>query len=645
MARTEHNTPLVFNKGIYNAIAQQHAPAEAAVSSVGFRTTVRGIETIYGRDLWGNDTDVDGRIPEQWIFNINPQTNTPSREEDFLHVRRNDTKLQFILDGTWTNISDGSTTDLLGSSDWVYANIHQSLSGVFVYIMTPDKIYRMDPYSPDGDVVDIYDEAKNYRGDFLIDRSRAILWNRDADKTGLYFSHIDFQNNYTAVSAEACGTGNISRTLTALASNPERICFALVVTTPDGAFTDNRKGGFTDFNGDTVDSENYNANGYRGSINYSTGELVLEKQSTPFGSCTVDYQWQDVTDKGVMDFATLSTPRINGEYSLERQDEDASPILNVIPYQGVYFSFRERGIYGALVPKDDSSGIINRLINRTAVIPNKYCVVATTAGIIYLDTQDSNNVVLTTLRTSIEVENVDDLAQVTIEKIAPQFDWSQYNYDYARMIVFGGRIYIACRTKQQELNNGRNNIVIVYDVELGSVDVDIMPVESWVLRGSDLYVGDTISPNVFKAYSTFDDDEQEIERDWKGVADDMETKGIKRIRRGLISGRITSGVELNIYMAFDKNDSWSLIKTIKGSDYDTLTDGGIGSDVVGDTDIGGGSIINQSVGSYYEVDLAQISTPRFTYRALRFVVTGYGYCSVEEYTDTDVRFRDYRLQS
>jgi hypothetical protein len=637
MARSKPVTLPPFNNGVYNAIGYNTAPPTSAKSNDGWITTQGWIETALGRTLWGDRSTDDGEVSFSWVFDVSPQLRTPSRTEDKLHMRVAGTKLQVLVDETWTSLSDGASTDLITSGAYVSANYFASVSGKFVYVMTEEKIFRIDPFNPEGDVTNLFLQGTTFSGKFFFDRGRTVLWGREKDKNAVYLSHIDFNNNYTAVSSEACGTGNISRTLTALSSNPERIAFGVVVTTPDGAFTDNRFGGFTDFNGDTVDSENFNANGYKGYINYSTGELVLTKQSTPFGSCTVSYSWQNPRDKAILDFATTSTPRVNGEYDFVRQDKNGTEILAVIPHQGVYYSFKDRGAYMLQIPPDDSTGITNLPINNNITIANGQCVVSTDKGIIYIDVENKNNPFLG------QFNPVNENTIVTPEKIAPQFDFSLYRYSQARMTYFGGRVYIACQTKIAESQGIGNDVVLIYDVFLQSVDVITLPVASWAVSRDTLYVGDTLTHNSFIAFNAFDDDGTDVTQSYECVYDNLGYDGQKRIRRVRLKGRITKYKQINVYMAYDHKDSYELIGTIDGSDYDSSVDDGIGSDEIGSSDIGGETIITEQIGGYYVKDIAQISTPRFETRSLKFEATGYGYASVEVFIDYDVRVRDYRL--
>lgn len=187
----------LFTKGVHNLLPDEDIPKEAATDEVNWYTQDGRIKLVPGRSLVGNE-GVAGKITGE-IFGYKVDGSK-------VHWRKEGTKIQYNNNGTWTDVVTGLTS----TADYSFAN-YSSLAGTFTYAFGYDGIYKMHNACP-GSYLSLYHSARNFKGKAIIDKGRAILWDRAEDKTGLYGSYIDTQkavasslNVYTQVTSEVLG--------------------------------------------------------------------------------------------------------------------------------------------------------------------------------------------------------------------------------------------------------------------------------------------------------------------------------------------------------------------------------------------------------------------------------------------------------
>lgn len=310
---------------------------------------------------------------------------------------------------------------------------YTSLAGRFIYVFgSKSNIYKIDPYAINTStyafVTRVYDNTKNFLGNFFFDKSRTILWGRELDQTGLYLSKIDPQGaNYTTVTAESLTiTGSkVNTRLAASIANEKRHVFGLVLTTPVGTFRDDRKGGFvnttTGVSIPRFDNSLTAANPIGASIIYNTGQILISFNPAQTGTCTVTYQWENPTVGGIWDF-TFSVPRLAGEGEIIRQDAGGDPILSVLPYRGVYYSIKNSTSYQmTLANTGDVES--NTIFARNLGIESRNAVVATYTGIVYIDTSDRRFPRLKILK------NLEYGGVIEPVELAAHFRFADYNYE------------------------------------------------------------------------------------------------------------------------------------------------------------------------------------------------------------------------
>jgi hypothetical protein len=638
MAR-EYKT--IYNRGINDVVSEENAPQGSAIESRNWVTKDDRVETTLGKIRKGTTEDVAGSVEQVFTYDFDYSSLRPDTyTNDYVQIKRVGTELQFYTDNgtteTWTTIGDqSSNTDLFSTDEEVFFDVYSSLAGTYIFACgTENGPYRISPYADpavSADIaVDMYNETKNYRGKFFFDKSRTILSGRTIDKSGSYLSKIDPQSsNYTTVTGESLGSGNINDTLAQ--ATGVRIIFSVVVDTgADGIFKGRPDGTFVDPNGDKVYPDDYNANGFKGYINYTTGTIVLEKESTPFGSCTVDYQYTDFTNGGVLDF-TFSAPRVASEGDIIRHDEAGTSILTIIPYQGSYIVLKERGGYILSLSADDSTAT-NNVFSRSIGI-KKDMAVATDIGILYMDFV--NKPFLSVIKI------LDDTKIISQQRLSVEFDFEKFNYDDGKMYVFNNRVYIACKNT----GSTSNDSIIVYDYRLGTVDVLSYRASSISAVRGKLFVGDSVTKNVYLIQNGFDDDGFNIENYWNGKQDTMGISNLKRLRHLRVKGRITPDASIKVLLGFD-NSGYQHIGTINGDGtyVDKTGSYSYGSEVYGDSIYGGDSDETSQLGNTFYVDL-KLNTPKFRTRSIRFEREGIGYACIHHTEDYDIRIYKGRMPS
>lgn len=504
-------------------------------------------------------------------------------------------------------------TGLTASKD-VSAADHTSLAGNFVYFGGQDGLWKVCVSSPQ-DSTDMYLEANNFKGKILIDRSRMLLWDREADRTGLYGSKIDPQdgNVYTTVSAEAIGSSG-STTYTGVlafkAGGDRRTCFGIVFTDGTETFTDDYSGNLT---GDL---------GGSGKINYMSGVYEVTFNSATTGAVTADYQWEDATDGGIADFQK-SSPRVAGEGFVFRQDKGGDAILNVFVQEGKYISLKERSSYELTLGDDDETAT-NIPFRESIGMPNWKAGITSLDGVIFMNTANPDKPKLTILRRVSTASILEPVA------LAEQFDFSQYNWDKCWMETYNEYIVFTGKTKSAD----SNDLVFIYNPRLNSVDVVPFHVNTLVKSEGFLYAGSSVNHSVSRILNGFDDDGSVVENYWISRNEIFGTQNLKKIRRLQLRGKLSKEQAIKVYIQYD-NDSFEHIGTIlgDGSYVDREISYAVGTAGIGTATVGGNDAI---VSSPFLIEMKFTRKPKFRGRSLKFEATGIGYASIDKITDYDV---------
>lgn len=591
-----------FTSGTHDLVDDELIPEDAASNSIGWLTKDGKIELMYGRQAQGAEGAAGAVVTEHTAYKTDGTSVRYRKVSD-----GTDGKIQYLNSGTWTDVITSLSTSAV-----VFSN-YASLAGNFVYITSPeDGIFKIVTANP-GDYTDLYDSSKNFKGYAFIDKARMIMWDTADDATGLYGSYIDAQDGdvYTTVSAEAIGSSgstNYTGTLAFKAGGDTRTCFGVI-------FTDGTQTITIDFTGNAdADSDG------SGTVNFMTGAYDVTFDASTGGSVTSDYQWEDSNAKGVTDF-TKSATRVAGEGFVVRQDKGGDAIKVVIPFDGSYFSIKARSVYQFTLDVDDTNPR-NELIRTDIGVENQTSAVGTSAGIVFMNTNNPTKPILHILRRNPVGDNFET------SPLFPHFNFAQYVYDDIVLETWDRYLVVSCR-----YNSNENNRLLMCNMVEGTVDVAPYGGSAFTKNGGFLYMGDPNSQTTYEMFTGFDDMGLTISNKWTSRGEKYGSEALKRTKKYRFRGLISPDQSIRVEIALDNND-FQLIGTILGSgDYvDYTSTYAIGTSFIGEETVGGGD--EEPVYYFYMEIKARLE--KFRKRRIRLKAEGYGYVSLQEITDFDI---------
>lgn len=567
-------------------------------------------------------------------------------------------KLKYYDETTAEWIENGS--DLLGAGvvdsnglgiEDIFMSEYTGLAGNQLFLNSPNcsGYYKIMIGNP-GSSLNVYDAAKNFKGYFMIDTNRTLLWGRTADQTGLYGSYVDAQT-YTTVTAEAYGTGNgvlVTFAHTAAAISSTRTIFGITVTDGVETFTDNFDGTLTGSLGGT------------GTVNYVTGAMSVTFNTAPGNptAITTTYQWENSNTHGITDF-TKSATRLAGEGFIFRQDEGGGALRSIGQYNQVYYCFHTKKTWVLNIGATDTSAT-NLPYRQKVGIPNERASVETGDGIYYIDDTDKNDVKIRLLTYGLYGST-----QVIPVPISNNLNLNTYLFDQSAAIQWGDLLLFACATADStQTVNGKtvalNNRVLVYNKLWKSWDVLDYDVTCFEVYNGTLVAGDAFSNNFITLFSGFDDfGADSIPNYWIGKIDDLDIDGLKKSKKLYIQGSIAPDQKLKISMSVDFGP-FIEVGSHEGTDPDTglarhyyAIEGtgtyvdktqsvSIGASILGTKELGGGSngVIVYNYEREFNLNLDKFETVQIKYEAMAV-----GYVSVSMQKYWDVRFKGRKIPS
>ena len=460
---------------------------------------------------------------------------------------------------------------------------------------------------------DLTDAAKNFKGYIKIKYSRMMLWGRNEDKTGLYGSYIDTQTS-TTVSGEA--TSSLSGTLAFKAGGAKRTCFAVTITITAGGevYTDDYNGNLTGSLGGT------------GTINYTTGAYTL---SNP-GVGTATYQWEDSTNTGIADF-TKSATRLAGQGFIFRQD-DGGALKVSASYGDTEYDYHEKNTY-ALTLTNTDTGATNLPYRERVGVSSLRGAVATGDGVFYIDALDEadpqfRRMSLDALSSLVIPKSI---SKRTKEGVVYGVNLSGYRFDKAVVFEFADFILFSCRTA----GSTENDTTFIYNRKSGSLDRTDYYINCCAIYDGNLVAGDSLTGNVYRLFSGYDDDDSLIDNSWEGDLSDLEVDELKKCKKIIPRGYIQPDQKYEVWVSID-NGGYVFIGEISGtgSYVDLGQSITIGALTVGSSIVGGGSDGDQAY--YYEHPFS-LRLDKFRRVKVKYVATGIGYVSIIGYTWFDIR--------
>ncbi len=614
-----------FLFGTINTVDDSLIPDGASSDSLNWISCGDKIELRRGYLLIGNEVTGAGRISGLNVSTKVSGTEVLHRTRGRIVEYYNPTSL------LWEELGTNLLAAAADGEDVSFSN-YQSLAGSQVWMCSPNsslyKIMTANPTNYD----DQYDSTINYKGLIKIKRNRMNLWGRVKDKTGLYQSHIE-EGNYTAVTSENIGTGDgttktFTDTLAFKAGGAKRTCFGIIVTDTVETFTDDYSGVL-----------NSNAGG-TGTINYSTGAISVTFAAAPGGAqaITCDYQWEDATNGGLADFRYSAT-RLAAEGNVFPQDDGASPLQGIATYNNIEYCLHQSKTWSLDINENDTNAV-NRIFREKVGVPNWRAFVETGNGIYYVDDREETNIqfrVLTLAAASTEIVPISISRPWKIKNLEVGVNLNDYRFDKAACIEFDDYVLFACRHKDSTSNN------TVFAINKNSKQINKLDywVSCFAIYGGALIAGDSVSNNVYELFSGWDDDESLINNYWISNLSELGVSNLKKTKRLIISGEIMKDQSFSIYLDID-NSGFVKVGTIEGTgDY---VDKGqavtVGSVTIGKNEVGGGG---EDATAYNYLTEIKLHLSKFKDIKIKFVATGIGYVSINNYIYKDIRIGSQRL--
>ncbi len=608
-----------FAHGVENLVSDELISQDAASDAKNWFSQDLKLQLIGGKLLIGADGIAGAVTGEIFGYKVDGTT---------VHYRKIGTKIQYLLAGTWTDIVTGLTS----AADYAFTN-YQSLAGSFTFAFGIDGIFKMHNAFP-ASYIALYDSSKNFKGHAFIDKGRTILWNRAEDKTGLYGSKIDKQDStvYTTVTAENIGSGDgstlsFSGTL-AFKGSTVRNCFGVSVAVTGGeTFTDNFLGVLTGSAGGT------------GTINYMTGAWTLTFTVAPANSANnikATYQWENSTAGGVADF-TKSSPRQAAEGFIFRQDEGGDPIQNVLIGPDGYYSMKKQSAYLLTLSADDTTATNNVYRKQMGLLSYRGAI-ASTAGIIFMNTANPEKPEMTILVKNLTGDAIEP------KVLFPQFKFANYVYDDCTFGTVDRYIIVACRTPDAPFND----TILLCNVSAGTVDITAYNGRTFAADNGVLYVGSSLTQNIYSLYTGFDDDGLPIDNFWISKGENFGSKNsarmasaLKKYRKMRLRGHIAPDQSYQVYISYD-DAGFQLVGTVLGSAsyVDGSTPIPIGTNAIGNVIIGGSPLTNVFP---YTMEIRLKKVPKFRKRKFKFVALGIGYVDITYEMDHDISLFENKI--
>jgi hypothetical protein len=597
-----------FTKGLITAFEDHSIPDGSASNSQNWLTKGDRIELRKGSKVLGIEQSGTGKVTGLHVA-------IKADGTQVLYAKRG-RKLVYLGTSDFIEVGTNLFPAEAQNEDVTFAN-YAPLAGNQMFFGSPSSsLYKIMAANP-GDYVDQYDSSKNFKGYLKIKQNRCVLWGRKEDKTGAYGSYID-NAQYTIVSNENFASGNgVTKTFTGTlafkSGGTKRTCFAVSITDGVETFTD-------DYNGNLTGSA-----GGTGTINYMTGAVSVTFNAAPANTANIvkaNYQWEDSTNQGVMDF-TKSTPnRSAGQGFIFRQDDGGGDLQSVESYGDVEYCLHRLKTWALTITATDTNA--TNLIYRDNVgIPNKRATISTGDGIYYVDDYNQSDPKFRLLT----LNNIS--TQVIPLPVSDQLKLEDYRFDKAATWEWGDYVLFACRHK----DSTENNAVFAYNKRYKAWDKLDYYVSCFATYNGALIAGDSVSDNVYELFSGFDDNGSTIANSWEGNLTDHDIKTLKKTRKFWIQGEISKDQQLKFYLQTDRG-SYVEIGSQNGNDsnVDTKPRTIIGSDAIGGATLGG----QTSTSVYNYTKEIRLSNGRYQYVKLKVEATKIGFASVSTYTFFDI---------
>lgn len=387
--------------------------------------------------------------------------------------------------------------------------------------------------------------------------------------------------------------------------------------------------------------------GGTGTINYATGILNLSFSAITTGNVTVNYYWEDATQKGVADFSiqydtTVNPPaRIAGSGRYFAQYDGGGNLQVVFPFSNIFYGMHTKKTWQTSVPSNDSdtgtSPSSNLAFRELMGIQSPRGAYGASDGLYLINSSNLGRPQFVKIvpKTGATAAN-----QAAPEIISEFIDLSHFAFDKA--VVFVWDIYALLSF--QQIRNGVTDEfttrTYIYNTRTGALDLTDYPSSAFADYMGGLLAGDPLSNNVFTYFSGFDDDGSLIPNYWTSGYTNHGVPGQKKTGRMVVNGLIQSSQEIVVSISID-GGAWVSVFAIQGnaSYVNRSSSISVGQSTIGSKIAGGGPEV---FANPFEVEFG-LNTDRYEYIRVKFEATGGGYAQINFYSWKNNRYKGQQV--
>lgn len=380
--------------------------------------------------------------------------------------------------------------------------------------------------------------------------------------------------------------------------------------------------------------------GGTGTVNYSTGAMVINFVNAPLLSLTIYTQYftEDSSVGGITDFSQDNSTIAKGQTF--QQMDGGGTLMGVCPFDQVQYCFHILKTWYINLNAQTTVG--NSTIAGTNLpyrsnfgIPYWRAAYPTPDGILVLDNSHPAEPKIRFLEISPAVAA---LITVVPTSISDQLDLSPYGFGLSVTRRWGDYDLVAFENVVNGVIDNVNTLMLVRNIFSGQWDLVDYAVSCLDEFNGMLISGDSLSNNIYTLFSGTDDDQALINNHWTSKQF-LIAEGLKKLNRFVIKGLIQSNQKIDISFSYD---SGTFIKTFtvngNGAYVNTGSPTIVGANTVGSKVVGGGSGQGPQIIAYpYEVEFI-VGSDKFEYIQAQFQATNIGYCSIDQFTFKDIRW-------
>ena len=386
--------------------------------------------------------------------------------------------------------------------------------------------------------------------------------------------------------------------------------------------------------------------GGTGTISYVSGAISVTFKTAPINAVAINAQYynEDSSNGGITDFSIDSNT--NGKGKIFPQGDGGGALKAIMPFDQVQYCFHPMktwyvNLLGTTNPSSDVNST-NLPYRSNFGIPYYRSAFPTSDGILMVDTSHLNQPKIRFMEIS---PSVAALITVVPTSISDTLNLSSLGFNKSAARRWGDFDLVAYQNITNGVIDPFNTRVLVRNIYSGLWDIVDYAVSCFEEYYGTLIAGDSLSNNVFTLFSGSDDDGSLISNHWISKPYKF-VEGSKKFNRFIVKGLIQSTQNIDISFAYEQGPFVKVFTVQGNASYVNIGNPvEVGSNTVGSQVVGGGNGAGPAITAYpYEVEFI-VGSDIFEYVQVQFSANSIGYCSIDEYTFKDIRYKSKKIPS